>query len=156
LLIQTVALVLLSVPVGSVHGEPRDAPAATPLLPVEDAYPHVSRSGLLVFQSNRVGGSKLFVATSDGSGLRQLTVGAGDDVTPKWSPDGSRIAFASTRDDDIYVVNVDGSALRRLTDNGEDGTHSRLFLRTAAGSCSDACCAGTRARARSPIRKSWR
>lgn len=53
-------------------------------------------------------------------------------AAPAWSPDGSRIAFVSTRDtttslDDtlgnanVYVMNSDGSELRRLTANeGED------------------------------------
>ena len=38
---------------------------------------------------------------------------------PAFSPDGSRIAFNSNRDDnnDIYVANVDGTGLRRLTNN---------------------------------------
>ncbi len=38
--------------------------------------------------------------------------------TPAWSPDGSRLAFAATRRDgnrDIFVVDADGSNLRRLT-----------------------------------------
>jgi Tol biopolymer transport system component len=36
-----------------------------------------------------------------------------------WSPDGTRIAFASTRDGnyEIYVMNADGSAPRRLTND---------------------------------------
>ena len=36
---------------------------------------------------------------------------------PAWSPDGSKLAFMSNRDGDqeIYVVNKDGSGLRRLT-----------------------------------------
>jgi hypothetical protein len=51
-----------------------------------------------------------------------------DDSCPAWSPDGSRIAFASTRayvqshpdyasgyDYDLYVMNADGSQARRLT-----------------------------------------
>ena len=38
---------------------------------------------------------------------------------PAFSPDGTRIAFNSNRDDnnDIYVANVDGSDVRRLTNN---------------------------------------
>src|SRR5262245_31528513 len=69
--------------------------APTPLLAVEDAYPHVSKDGLVVFQSNRAGGSKLFVAALDGSGLRQLTQGASEDGTPKWSSDGKQVTYTS-------------------------------------------------------------
>jgi TolB protein len=38
---------------------------------------------------------------------------------PVFSPDGSRIVFVSTRDgnSEIYVMNVDGSGVRRLTNN---------------------------------------
>jgi TolB protein len=38
---------------------------------------------------------------------------------PAWSPDGSRLAFTSNRDgnSEIYVVNRDGSGLRRLTNH---------------------------------------
>ena len=40
-------------------------------------------------------------------------------MLPVWSPDGTRIAFASTRDDnfEIYVANRDGSNVRRLTNH---------------------------------------
>jgi TolB protein len=39
--------------------------------------------------------------------------------TPVFSPDGKRIAFASNRDgnNEIYVMNIDGSGLRRLTNH---------------------------------------
>ncbi len=38
---------------------------------------------------------------------------------PAWSPDGSRLAFTSNRDgnSEIYVINRDGSGLRRLTNH---------------------------------------
>ena len=38
---------------------------------------------------------------------------------PAWSPDGSQIAFTRSRhvNADVYVVNVDGSGLRRLTNS---------------------------------------
>lgn len=44
------------------------------------------------------------------------------DRWPTWSPDGQRIAFVSLRDNlvgEIYVVNADGSDLRRLTNNAD-------------------------------------
>jgi Tol biopolymer transport system component len=98
----------------------------TPLLPVEDAYPHVSRDALVVFQSNRLGASKLFVAALDGSRLRQLTTGTSEDVTPKWSPDGNHVAYASRGSDgneDVWIVNADGAGARNLTSHPAGDSH---------------------------------
>jgi Tol biopolymer transport system component len=92
---------------------------------VQDAYPNVSREGLVVFQSNRVGGSKLFVARLDGTGLRQLTSGPGEDVTPVWSRDGTQVAFASTRggNEDVWIVRADGTELRNVTNHASGDSH---------------------------------
>jgi dipeptidyl aminopeptidase/acylaminoacyl peptidase len=52
-----------------------------------------------------------------GTAARPLTQGA--DADPAWSPDGTKIAFDSTRDEpgnqDIYVMNADGTGITRLT-----------------------------------------
>ena len=47
------------------------------------------------------------------------------DVTPSWSPDGTKIAFTSYRDGNaaIWVMNADGSEPRRITPSGDWGEY---------------------------------
>ncbi|HEY3209115.1 MAG TPA: hypothetical protein VGL18_04890 [Actinomycetota bacterium] len=49
--------------------------------------------------------------------VRRLTTRPGVDTYPTWSPDGSKIAFASPRGGnyDIFVMNADGTDQRPLT-----------------------------------------
>ena len=60
----------------------------------------------------------IWIVPADGSAAPRLFVG-GDksENTPRWDPDGSRIAFISNRDGDpqIYVANADGSNIRQVT-----------------------------------------
>ena len=121
-----VVVVVLGATTPALAAEPLARFAETPLLPVEDAYPHVSRDGLVVFQSTRAGGTKLFVAKLDGSGLRQLTQGPSTDVTPKWSFDGTQVAYAATAGDgneDIWIINADGTGARNLTNHPGGDSH---------------------------------
>jgi TolB protein len=75
-----------------------------------------------VFQSDREGPTRLFLLDLKTRAQRRIgTVGSWADEDPEWSPDGSRIAFASTRgaagNYDIFVMNADGGAVTRLTDH---------------------------------------
>ncbi len=61
----------------------------------------------------------------DGTDVTRLTANTAgaDDISPAWSPDGSRIAFTAIRSGDapsIYVMNPDGSNRVRLTTSGYD------------------------------------
>ncbi len=58
---------------------------------------------------------------ADGSGQVQLTNGEGGEESPRWSPDGSRIAFLAERGDiegtQIYLINNDVGEALALTDH---------------------------------------
>jgi Tol biopolymer transport system component len=105
--------------------------------PAEDSYPIWSPDGArIAFTSLRNETEAadcmledcnydIFVINADGSGLVNLSDDPAIDNSPAWSPDGSRIAFISTRDGsyDLYVMNVDGSGLIRLTDTYPAAEH---------------------------------
>ena len=84
--------------------------------------------GGMVFESKRDGGlSEIWMMRQDGTDVSRLTnrVGGGTATGPSLSPDGRRVAFSvwpAEGDWDIYVINVDGTGLRNLTDHpGFDG-----------------------------------
>jgi len=69
----------------------------------------------------------LYTIRPDGTELRQLTDTAADEITPNWSPDGTRLAYASNEagDYDIYVARCDGGASPPggVTGTGDASTH---------------------------------
>lgn len=80
-----------------------------------------SRSDEVVFAD----AGRIVVATADGARRRVLTdPGDGEDSEPRWSPDGSRIAFQrrdATGNTAIWTVTAQGSDARKLTDGPSDG-----------------------------------
>lgn len=92
---------------------------------VWDGHAHWSPDGRrVVFASERdsnpgwpVRRSEIHIMNADGSNVQKLTNGIDGSSGPRWSPDGTRIAF-NRRDDPrvrIYVMNADGTNLRPVT-----------------------------------------
>jgi TolB protein len=90
----------------------------------------------IAFISSRSGYYAIYVMGADGNGERQLTERErsgspteGESVfwqiDPAWSPDATRIAFASARTGTphIYVMNADGSGTKALTAGKTNDTH---------------------------------
>ena len=72
----------------------------------------------VVFYSSVQPEGDLYIARTDGTGVRQLTSGAEPiDRMPRWSPDGKCIAFHSIRGKDQYLwkIRPDGSDLQQLS-----------------------------------------
>src|SRR3990170_107460 len=63
---------------------------------------------------------EIFVANADGTGAVNLTRHNAIGVSPTWSPDGRQIAFVSDRtgSPQIYIMNSNGSNVRRITSGG--------------------------------------
>ena len=84
----------------------------------------------LLFQSERSGGTDIYVMNADGTGVTRLTDHPAADTHARWSPDGRQFVFDSERDGawHIYIANADGSNVRRVTTpdqarNGSAGRH---------------------------------
>ena len=82
----------------------------------------------------------IYTMNTDGTNLIKLIQGS----NPSWSPDGTKIAFVSGRDDnkEIYVMNADGKNLKNLTLHldydtcptwAPDGTKIAFWSRQVAG-----------------------
>lgn len=106
-----------------------------------DAEATLSAQGdKIVFTSNRTGDLELYTMNVDGSELKQITDGLGYDGGAFFSPDGSKLLFRASRpqtpeaqkeykdllaqgyvaptDMELYVCNVDGSDLTKITELG--------------------------------------
>ena len=69
----------------------------------------------------------------DGSDRERLTDNSWDDVSPAWSPDGSRVAFISYREEGprIYTMALDGSDQHSIAPSVEPLAHPPVWSPTA-------------------------
>jgi Tol biopolymer transport system component len=97
-----------------------------PTLPKPVAPFPTGLTGTLLFQSdvrgadNPGGRNHIFSIDLASGRISQLTSGRNHhDQHPKWSPDGQRISFVSSRGGnfDLYVMNADGTNITRVTDD---------------------------------------
>ena len=115
-----------------------DSKAITSLTNGYDNFPLWSPRGDLIMFARLSGGTyDVYTIKPDGSSLKRLTNGKGNDAHFAWSPDGEYVAFSSSRmgfkDEvvytdapqpygEIFVMRYDGTGVEQLTDNQwEDG-----------------------------------
>ena len=98
---------------GAIHG----SPAAVTQGPLRTISPALSPDGRWVAFTRTDKQEDLFVAHADGSGVRRLTDDVARDRQPRWSPDGSRIAFYSNRGGkyQIWTIRPDGGEIQQIT-----------------------------------------
>ena len=95
------------------------APAPLDLSRLKPAFPF---QGRIVFQSDADGRNEIYGLSR--IGVRKLTDSAWSHEYPRWSPDGTRIAFAANPrgNYDIFVMAADGSGVRAIVDSPADET----------------------------------
>lgn len=92
----------------------------TSIFGATDAPRELNFTGQLVYSRYEDStGWDIFTMFANGTGIVNITNSAGDDKRPKWSPDGTQIAFDSNRtgNQEIFLMNPDGSNLRNITNN---------------------------------------
>jgi dipeptidyl aminopeptidase/acylaminoacyl peptidase len=129
-LVLSISLIISSLAASTTSGQKVDKPFdADPVLAktAPTAIPPQC-GGKIAFVSFRDfdGNGEIYVMDPDGSNPTRLVAHNATEGAPDWSPDGTRLAFQSDRDNlinsrpDIYVMNANGSNITRLTTSPAD------------------------------------
>ena len=84
-----------------------------------DRNPTVSPDGnKLIFQSDRSGRHALYMSSATGENIAVFLDSGDEPRYADWSPKGEQVVFAADvgGEDDIFVINVDGTGRQRLDD----------------------------------------
>jgi len=79
-------------------------------------WPSLSPDGTGAAYSGQDG---IHIVDLDSGEDRSLPGTSESDYNPRWSPDGTRLAFVRTSDLNLYIIQADGSSLRRVTEGPE-------------------------------------
>ena len=83
----------------------------------------------IVFVKYLLGSNEIFVMDDDGTNITQITHDEESEYRPRWSPDGTQIAFfrdtdpTSTVRANTFIMNADGTNVRRLTFHDSNDRH---------------------------------
>ncbi len=109
----------------AISGASGNAPSIDALISLKRAQsPAISADGRLVAYVVREANwdenayhTEIWLADASGGGTRQLTRGKKSSTSPAWAPDGSRLAFASDRDEkrQVYLIDPRGGEGQKLT-----------------------------------------
>ena len=127
----TVFLPLVTAANAQVNGADDDLPAEALLTedellqqygPQVQAAAVIAANGKIAFSSDIDGDADIYTMNADGTGLVNLTNALANlqQTEPNWSPDGTKILFASD-DGHLWVINADGSNATQLTFTGPEG-----------------------------------
>ncbi len=114
-----------AIPMSAATSTPLPAPTQTSA-PTPSPIPTETPAPIpctIAFDTDRDGNREVYRMNPDGKDPVNLSQNPGDDRNPSFSPDGSQIAFVSSREGEpeggpfIYIMDANGKDIRRLNDN---------------------------------------